>query len=172
MPPVASTAPGTSKPPGRAAGRPPGTSRKAPARISAQTGRLTNSTHRHPGPWDSTPPRNTPAAAARPEIAPQTPSARLRSSPELKLVVRIDSPAGAIIAAPTPCPSRAPTSMPAPVARPPAGEQQQAAVGDQVARQDPLQALCREAQVAADRRQGDVHDRGIDDVEELHRAQQ
>jgi hypothetical protein len=27
-------------------------------------------------------------------------------------------------------------------------------------------------QVAADRRLGDVHDRGIDDVEELHRAQQ
>ena len=53
-----------------------------------------------------------------------------------------------------------------------AAEQQQPAVGDQVARQHPLQVLRREAQVAADRRQGDVHDRGIDDVEELHRAQQ
>src|SRR6266516_1845031 len=146
---------------GRARCRSAGRRRAAPARMSTQTGRLTNSTHRHPGPWDSTPPRNTPAAAARPEIAPQTPSARLRSSPELKLVVRIDSPAGAIIAAPTPCPSRAPTSMPERVPGA-AAAQQQAAVGDQVARQDPLQALCREAQVAADRRQGDVHDRGID----------
>ena len=53
-----------------------------------------------------------------------------------------------------------------------AAEQQQPAVGDQVARQHPLQALRREAQVAADRRQGHVHDRGIDDVEELHRAQE
>jgi hypothetical protein len=35
-----------------------------------------------------------------------------------------------------------------------------------------MQALHREAQVAADRRQGHVHDRGIGDVEELHRAQQ
>jgi hypothetical protein len=46
-------------------------------------------------------------------------------------------------------------------ARPPAeqvtsaaAEQQQPAEGDQVARQHPLQALHREAQVAADRRQG------------------
>ena len=53
-----------------------------------------------------------------------------------------------------------------------AAEQQQPAVGDQVARQHPLQSLRREAQIAADRRQGHVHDRGIGDVEELHRAQQ
>ena len=91
-----------------------------PARISAQTGRLTNSTHRHAGPWDSAPPGNTPAAAARPEIVPQTPSARLRSSPELRLVVRIDSPAGAIIAAPPPEQVTGP-----------AAEQQLPAAGDQ-----------------------------------------
>src|SRR6266851_5039338 len=152
----------------------------APARISAQTGRLTNSTHRQPGPCDSTPPRNTPAAAASPEIAPQVPSARLRSVPWLNVVVRMDSPAGAIIAAPAPCPSRAPISMPALAARPPASEQaggaaaeqQQPPVGDQVAGQDPLQVLHREAQAAPDRRQGDVHDRGVGDVEELDRAQQ
>src|SRR6185437_13814769 len=40
--------------------------------------------------WTSSmPPRNTPAAAARPEIALQMPSVLLRSSPELKAMVRI-----------------------------------------------------------------------------------
>jgi len=109
-------------------------------------------------------------------------------------VVRMDSPAGAISAAPAPCPSRGadqPCPRPPPGRRPAssavarhqqppppqqvsctAAEQQQPSVGDQVARQHPLQALRREAQVTADRRQGDVHDRGIGDVEELHRAQQ
>ena len=136
-------------------------------------------------------------AAASPETAPQTPSARLRSVPWLNVVVRMDSPAGAIIAAPAPWASRAPISMPALAARPPASEQaansvvpasqqppppeqvggpaaeqQQPPVGDQVAGQDPLQVLHREAQVTADRGQGDVHDRGVGDVEELDRAQQ
>ena len=46
-------------------GRSPLSSRNAPTRISAQNGRLTNSTQRHPGPSDSTPPKKTPAAAPR-----------------------------------------------------------------------------------------------------------
>ena len=50
------------------------------------------------------------------------PSARLRSLPWLNVVVRMDSPAGAIMAAPAPWASRAPISMPASVARPPASE--------------------------------------------------
>ena len=89
----------------------------------------------------------------------------------MKLVVRIDSPAGAINAAPTPCASRAPTSMPALVAQPAgqrgdreqgrcrpragggaeqvggaAAEQQEAAVGEEVGAEHPLQALLGEAQ--------------------------
>ena len=69
---------------------------------SAQTGRLTKKIHRHPGPSESSPPEITPRAAASPPTAPQAPSARVRSAPVLKEVVRIDSAAGVIIAAPAP----------------------------------------------------------------------
>src|ERR687887_221175 len=42
----------------------------APAATRTQIGGFTKNTHRHPGPWAITPPRNTPAAAAIPLIAP------------------------------------------------------------------------------------------------------
>jgi hypothetical protein len=111
-------------------------------------------------------------------------------------VVRIDSPAGAIIAAPAPCPRRADQhagvdrqaagqradreqrgagDQQPPAAEQvggPAAEQQEPAVAEQVAAEDPLQVLHRESQVAADRRQRDIHDRRIHDVEELDRAQE
>jgi hypothetical protein len=83
---------------------------------------LTKSTERQPGPSESTPPKKTPAAAASPETEPQTPSALLRSVPSAKVVVRIESAAGAIIAAPTPCIRRALISNPALVARPPVSD--------------------------------------------------
>jgi hypothetical protein len=51
-------------------------------------------------------------------------------------------------------------------------EQQEAAVGEDVAVDDPQQALLAEAEVALDRRQGDVQDRCVEDVHELDEAEQ
>src|SRR5439155_1767872 len=53
-----------------------------------------------------------------------------------------------------------------------AAQQHEAAVGEQVAARDPLQALLREAEVAADRGKRDVDDRRVDEVEERDRGQQ
>jgi hypothetical protein len=53
-----------------------------------------------------------------------------------------------------------------------AAEEQEAAVGEDVAVDDPLQALLTEAEVAFDRRQRDVQDRGVEDVHELDDAEQ
>jgi hypothetical protein len=49
-----------------------------------------------------TPPRSTPAAPPLPEAAPQIPSARFRSRPSRKVVVKIESAAGESSAAPRP----------------------------------------------------------------------
>src|SRR6266480_4684908 len=84
--------------------------------------RLTKKTHRQPGPCESTPPRKTPAAAAIPLMAPQTPSAVLRSLPSRKLVVSSESAAGAMSAAPMPCASLAATRSPALFASPAASD--------------------------------------------------
>src|SRR6266540_987760 len=54
----------------------------------------------------------------------------------------------------------------------PAAEQQEAAVGEDVTVDDPLQALLAEAEVVLDRRQRDVQDRGVQDVHELDEAEQ
>ncbi len=54
----------------------------------------------------------------------------------------------------------------------PAPQQQEAAIGEDVAVDDPLQALLTEAEVVLDRRQGDVQDRGVEDVHELDEAEQ
>ena len=54
----------------------------------------------------------------------------------------------------------------------PSAEQEEAAVGEDVAVDDPLQALLAEAEVALDRRQGDIEDRGVEDVHELDEAEQ
>jgi hypothetical protein len=53
------------------------------------------------------PPNSTPAAAPLPPIAPQIPSALLRSAPSSKVVMMIASVAGEMIAAPSPCTARA-----------------------------------------------------------------
>ena len=60
----------------------------------------------------SAPPSRTPAAPPLPEAAPQIPSATLRSRPSLKVVVRIESAAGASSAAPSPCRPRKAISEP------------------------------------------------------------
>src|ERR1700751_2567950 len=90
---------------------------------TAQSGALMYSTHRQLGPDEMTPPRNTPRIPPRPPIAPHAPSALTRSVPVLKLVVRADSAAGVIRAAPRPWASRAPTSVPAFGAAPPRTEE-------------------------------------------------
>ena len=68
------------------------------------------------------PPSSTPAAAPLPETAPQTPSAMLRSRPSAKVVVRIDSAAGASSAPPRPWVARKAISEPADQAKPASSE--------------------------------------------------
>src|SRR3954470_8733401 len=69
-----------------------------------------------------TPPSRTPAAAPKPPTAPQTPSATLRSRPSEKVVVRMDSAAGEMIAAPSPWSERAAIKDPSDQARPASSE--------------------------------------------------
>ena len=66
----------------------------------------------------SAPPSSTPAAPPLPETAPQMPSARLRSRPSAKVVIRIDSAAGETSAAPRPWSARKAISEPSDHARP------------------------------------------------------
>ena len=132
-----------------------------------------------------------------PETAAHTPSARCRSRAERKVVVSVDSAAGESIAAPMPCAKRAPTSSELGVGEAagqrrareddqagdeheaaaeqvghPAAEQEEAAVGEDVAVDDPLQALLAEAEVGLDRGQRDVEDRRVEHVHELDEAEQ
>ena len=51
-------------------------------------------------------------------------------------------------------------------------EQQEPAERERVRARDPLQTRIREVQILLDRRQGDVHDRDVDDQHELGRAQE
>ena len=174
-----------------------GSSRNVASSDSATIGRLTNSTQRQPGPSASRPPRETPMAAPIAEMPPQIPSAVLRSLPSVKVVVRIESAAGAMIAAPTPWAMRAAINSPWLCASPPASEQtrepdqsgdenppasqqvrgataeqQETPVGEEVAAGDPLQVLLGEVQAVLNRRQRDVDDRRVGHVHELNPAQQ
>ena len=106
-----------------------------------------------------------PTRRRSPPIAPQSPSARLRSAPSVNVVVRIDSVAGATTAPPRPWTARAAISVRSVCARPPASdasanstqpgredlappeqvgraaaEQQEAGEGQRVGVDDPLQA--------------------------------
>jgi hypothetical protein len=85
-------------------------------------GTLTNSTQRHDSHEVSMPPASRPMAAPDPDTAANTPNARLRSGPSLKLVVISASAVGEAIAPPTPCRARAASSQPDEVARPPSSE--------------------------------------------------
>ena len=138
----------------------------------------------------------TPVAPARPGTAAHAPSATLRSRRWVKVVVRIERAAGDIRAAPAPWARRAAISSfglretsgergereqdetaeedaaAADEVGGAAAEEQEAAVGEHVAADDPLQVLRREAQVVLDRRQGDVDDRDVEEVEELDEQEQ
>src|SRR6185312_14974783 len=76
------------------------------AMTATPTGTLTKKIHGQLNALVKTPPSNTPTAPPLPATAPQIPSARLRSRPSSKVVVRIDSAAGDIIEAPRPCRQR------------------------------------------------------------------
>ena len=160
------------------------------------TGTLMKKIHDQASELVRKPPSSTPAAAPLPETAPQTPSAMLRSRPSAKVVVRIESAAGASSAPPRPW-SRAEGDQrglgpgeageqradreegdagdeePAPAEQVghPAAEQQEAAEHDRVGGDHPLQALLAEVEVGLDRRQRDVHDRDVEHDHELGRHQ-
>src|SRR5437764_12382194 len=70
------------------------------------TGTLMKKIHDQLSELVNAPPRRTPAAPPLPEAAPQIPSARLRSRPSRKVVVRIERAAGERSAAPSPCSER------------------------------------------------------------------
>ena len=143
------------------------------------------------------PPARTPAAAPKPPTAPHAPSAMLRSRPSVKVVVRIESADGVIVAAPSPWRARAAMSdvvapgqaaeqradgeddeaahedaSPPEDVGEPAAEQEEAAEDERVGAEHPLQVLLREAEIGLDRRQRDVHDRDVEDDHELHGAEQ
>jgi hypothetical protein len=66
------------------------------------TGALTKKIHSQLSRSVRTPPSRTPATAPKAPTAPHAPSALLRSLPSAKVVIRIDSAAGEMIAAPRP----------------------------------------------------------------------
>src|SRR6202035_1357366 len=178
------TAPGKSNVRAPSSERLSPSARGASAAAAIPIGTLTNSTQRQFRPLVRIPPNSTPAAPPAPTIAPQTPSARLRSAPSAKVVVRIDSAAGETIAAPRPWTARAASRHPSDWGTPPANaaaeqrghpaaQHQKAAEGERVGVHAPREVRAREVQRPPDRRQRDVHDRGVDHDHELrHRQQQ
>ncbi len=94
------------------------TNRGASRNAATPTGTLTKKIHSQPAYSVSTPPASTPTAAPEPPIAPQTPSALLRSAPSSKVVMMIESAAGEMIAAPSPWTAREAMSTPSDQASP------------------------------------------------------
>jgi hypothetical protein len=84
------------------------------------TGTLTRKTARQLVNCTRTPPRTWPATKPTEETAPYRPMARVRSGPSGKPVVMRDSAAGATMAAPAPCMTRAAISSTGSLASPPA----------------------------------------------------
>ena len=161
------------------------------------TGTLTHSTHFQLRPEVSTPPSRTPTAPAAPETAPQTPSALLRSAPSVNSVVTIESADGEMNAAPNPCAARAAINSPrvdgesrgqrghgdrrqpghehtaaAQEIRGATAQQQKPTERDYVRVHHPRQVLVGEVQPLADARQGHVHDRGVENDDQLRDRQQ
>src|SRR5215207_7114972 len=71
----------------------------ASATTSKQTGTLMKKIHSQPSPSVTGPPISDPAVPPTPLVAPQIPSALLRSAPSGKVVITIDSALGASTAA-------------------------------------------------------------------------
>ena len=195
-PPVTSTAPSASNPRALRSRLSPSSSGAAIAAPTA-TGRLMKKIHSQLRTSVKTPPRSTPAAAPKPPTAPQTPSAMFRSRPSENVVIRIESAAGEMIAAPRPWIERAPISDASLHARPAssepiaktarpddehaattehvggaAAEQQEPAEDERVRADHPLQVLLRETEIHLDRRQRDIHDRDVEHHHELDDAEE
>ena len=94
----------------------------AAAITAIPTGTLMKNTHDQFRYEVRKPPSSTPAAPPDPEAAPQMPSARLRSAPSAKVVIRIERPAGANSAPPSPCSARNAISDPSDQDRPHSSE--------------------------------------------------
>ena len=75
--------------------------------MASATGTLMKKIHSQPSPSVIGPPTSQAAVAPTPPIEAQTPSALLRSAPSSKVVVRIDSAVGVMMAAATPWMTRA-----------------------------------------------------------------
>jgi hypothetical protein len=121
-PPVTVTAPATSRRRWPRSARLSGSSGRAPAKISAPTGRLTKKIDGQDSQVVSIPPASTPMAPPAPPTAPNAPSALFRSGPSGNIARISDSAAGAISAAPSPSAARAATSAPAEADSPQASE--------------------------------------------------
>ena len=160
------------------------------------TGMFAQKIPRQPTDPTSTPPSTGPSAMERPNTPSQTPIARARSARPVKVFVMMPSAAGLSIEPPTPCSTRKAMSQPRlgarlhiheprvnndradledrPAADPVgerAGQHQQGRQHDRVGGHRPLQAGDAGVQVAADRRQPDVHDRVVQaDHEQAHAA--
>src|SRR3954451_8073022 len=118
IPPVAVTAPATSKVRCSSSSRDSGTKRSESTNAAMPTGTLTKKIHRQENDCVSQPPSTSPKAEPPIAIAAQTPSARARSFPSENVVEMIESAAGEISAAPRPCSARKPISIPELAARP------------------------------------------------------
>ena len=131
-------------------------------------------------------------AAPEPAIAPRMPSALFRSAPSRNVTSVMEKTDGARIAPAAPWTRRIAMSIPEETERPQrseeiaksgepdheelptpeqvahaAPEQQEAAEGERIAADDPLEVLGREVELLLDRRKRDVHDR---DVENDHQV--
>ena len=189
------TAPATSAVSGLFSAREFGTKRRESSAAAMPIGRLMKKTQRQESVSVSRPPSTRPTAPPPAAIALQMPSAFVRSAPSAKVVVTIERAAGETSAAPRPCSARPPTSTPDDVAIPlierrdgeddhagdeeplpseqvgrAAAEQEEAAEDERVRVDDPLQARRAEVQAVLDRRQGDVHDRRVENDHELRNA--
>lgn len=191
------TAPATSKDLVRWAERLSPTTIGATRAPMTPIGTLMKKIQRQPGPSVSRPPRVTPATAARPLSAPQAPSALLRAAPSSKLLVSRLSAAVAMNAAPRPWAPRAPISIaafcetpasreePANRSRPVCsirrrprvsasllGQQQEAAEEHAVGRDHVLESGGGDVELVLDGRQGDVHDRHVEEGHEAGQAEE
>ena len=166
------------------------------AAARAQSGTLTRKTAGQPNASTSTPPSTQPDAPPPAAAAVHQPTARRRCSGSANVAVSSASAAGVCTAAAMPCPARAATSSaavgasaqaseaapnpttPAREHAPRAGQvgdapgrHEQAAEGQRVRADHPLQVLGREAERAADVRQRDGDDRQVEDEQELRAAE-
>src|SRR5581483_9121832 len=111
-PAVAQTAPATSKLRCASSSTDSGMRRSERMNVAAPTGTLMKKIQGHESSCVSTPPSTSPTAEPPDAIAAQTPSAFARSLPSANVVEMIESAAGEMNAAPSPCKARKPISMP------------------------------------------------------------